>query len=73
MFLFLPAILAGYFLLPGLRARNLVLLAGSLFFYAWGELQYLLILLVSIAANTWFGTRISRSEGSSRRWNLAVA
>lgn len=73
MFLFLPAILAGYFLLPGLRARNSVLLVGSLFFYAWGELQYLLILLVSIAANTWFGGRISRSESASRRWNLAVA
>lgn len=70
LFLFLPAILAGYFLLPGLTARNLLLLAGSLFFYAWGEVQYVLILLVSIAANTYFGARIARSEGAARGWNL---
>lgn len=73
MFLFLPAVLAGYFLLPRLTLRNLLLLAASLFFYAWGELQYVAILLVSIAANTVFGTRIHRSRGRMRKWNLAIA
>jgi len=72
LFLFLPAILAGYFLLPSLAARNLLLLAGSLFFYAWGEVQYVLILLASIAANTYFGSRIARSAGAARNWNLAA-
>lgn len=72
LFLFLPAILAGYFLLPTTAARNLLLLAGSLFFYAWGEVHYVLILLISIAANTYFGSRISRSEGAVRNWNLAA-
>ncbi len=72
LFLFLPAILAGYFLLPTLAARNLLLLAGSLFFYAWGEVHYVLILLASIAANTYFGVRISRSEGAARGWHLAA-
>lgn len=73
LFLFLPAVLAGYFLLPSLAARNLLLLSASLFFYAWGEVYYLLILLGSIAANTWLGIRISRSEGGRRNWNLALA
>ena len=73
LFLFLPAILAGYFLLPSLAARNFLLLTGSLLFYAWGEVHYVLILLASIAANTWFATRISRSEGPARRWNLTAA
>lgn len=72
LFLFLPAILAGYFLLPTLAARNLLLLAGSLCFYAWGELQFVLILLVSIAANAWFGLRIGASRGRARRLNLAA-
>ncbi|MDZ7841344.1 MAG: MBOAT family protein [Gammaproteobacteria bacterium] len=72
LFLFLPAILAGYFLLPTLAARNLLLLAGSLFFYAWGEVHYVLILLASIAVNTYIGVRISRSEGATRGWNLAA-
>jgi len=73
LFLFLPAILAGYFLLPTLAARNLLLLAASLFFYAWGEVLYVLILLASITANTWLGVRISRAAGSARRWNLGLA
>jgi len=73
LFLFLPAVLAGYFLLPSLAARNLLLLCASLFFYAWGEVFYLLILLVSIAANTWLGVRIDRSEGGARRCNLGLA
>ncbi|HSH41914.1 MAG TPA: MBOAT family O-acyltransferase, partial [Arenicellales bacterium] len=72
LFLFLPAILAGYFLLPTLAARNLLLLAGSLFFYAWGEVQYVLILLASIGVNTWFGARIAHSEGAARSWNLVL-
>jgi len=72
LFLFLPAVLAGYFLLPTLAARNLLLLAGSLFFYAWGELHYVLILIASIIANTFFGQRISRSVGAVRGWNLAA-
>jgi alginate O-acetyltransferase complex protein AlgI len=71
LFLFLPAVLAGYFLLPTLAARNMLLLAGSLFFYAWGEVQYVLILLASIVANTYIGSRISRCEGRARGWNLA--
>ena len=36
LFLFLPLVLA-YFLVPGLRLRNLWLLAFSIIFYAWGE------------------------------------
>lgn len=60
-------------MLPTLAARNLLLLAASLFFYAWGEVLYVLILLASITANTWLGVRISRAAGSARRWNLGLA
>ena len=40
LFAFLPAFLAVYFVMPRRAARNIVLLAFSLLFYAWGEPVY---------------------------------
>ncbi|MDD3154163.1 MAG: MBOAT family protein [Victivallaceae bacterium] len=48
--IFLPAVLLIYFLLPK-NGRNWLLLAASLFFYAWGEPEYLSIMLFSILLN----------------------
>ena len=53
LFVFLPLLLAAYYLLPA-RARawrNGVLLAFSLFFYAYGGPPFLLLMLLSIAVN----------------------
>lgn len=50
LFLFLPAVLLGYFLLRG-RARNYFLLFFNLLFYAYGEPAYLLLMLASILVN----------------------
>lgn len=36
----------------------MLLLLVSLFFYAWGEKVYVLLLLASIAANWWLGLRV---------------
>ena len=48
LFGFLPAVLAVYFLVPKRfrQARNLVLLAFSLFFYAVGEPKYIFVMLL---------------------------
>lgn len=54
LFLFLPAVLAINLALPP-RWRNLFLLAASLLFYAWGEVEYTAVMLVSIAMNYGFG------------------
>ncbi len=43
---FLPVILILYYVIPR-RFRNIVLLAGSLLFYAWGEPIYVLIMVFS--------------------------
>ena len=43
---FLPVVLMLYLICPG-KLRNLLLFATSLFFYAWGEPKYILILLFS--------------------------
>ncbi len=67
LFLFLPAVLLLYFLIPerfaGIRWRNGVLLAASLLFYAWGEPVYLLVMLFSVAMNYGFGLLAARAKG----------
>lgn len=47
---FLPSVLVLYYCL-GPKLRNTVLLLASLFFYAWGEPKFVLIMLLSIVAN----------------------
>ena len=54
LFLFLPLVLCLYLVL-GRWFRNLVLLTASLFFYAWGEQEVVLLMLTSIAGNYAFG------------------
>lgn len=46
LFYFLPIVLILYFVVKS-KYRNLVLLLASLFFYAWGEPQYIWIMLFS--------------------------
>lgn len=46
LFRFLPIFIILYFLVPG-RMKNVILLLGSLFFYAWGEPVYVLLMLFS--------------------------
>jgi len=59
LFGFLPIILTLYFLSPW-KAKNAILLTASLFFYAWGESFYVLVMIVSILSNHAFGIRIGR-------------
>ena len=47
LFLFLPICLIAYFLSPTLKIKNLVLLAFSIFFYAWGEPIWVFLLIFS--------------------------
>jgi alginate O-acetyltransferase complex protein AlgI len=67
LFLFLPVVLAVYFLLPGLRVRNCWLLLVSLLFYAWGEVGFILLLLVSTLVNFELGKWVERTEAIPRR------
>lgn len=57
LFLYFPIVLAVYFFLP-LKARNYWLLLASLFFYAWGEPVFVLIMLFSIGFNYLAALRI---------------
>lgn len=58
---FLPIVIIGYYLMPG-RGKNLFLLFASLFFYAWGEPVYVLLMLLSIFFNYCFGLLLAYSQ-----------
>ncbi len=53
LFLFLPTVLIVYYLLPR-SFRNGWLLVASLFFYAFGEPRFAVLMLVSVAINYFF-------------------
>lgn len=57
LFLFLPAVIIGYHVLKE-RWRIYFLLFASLLFYTWGEPWYILIMLLSISINYFFGLLI---------------
>ena len=75
LFLFLPLMLLGYYgpcrLLGrwSRPAQNLLLLAGSLLFYAWGEPWFVLVMMASILINYAFGLWVhaQKSRGKSTR------
>ena len=57
IFVFLPLVLFLYYI-SGKKLKNYVLLLASLFFYSWGGVSYLKILIVSIIINYIFGILI---------------
>lgn len=61
--IFLPAMLAGYYILPK-RVRNIWLLLGSLFFYGWNDPKYLPIILISILINFFAALIIARMSAT---------
>jgi alginate O-acetyltransferase complex protein AlgI len=73
LFFFLPIFLLAYFSLPNRPAyRNAALLVASLTFYAWGELGYVALLIVSILTNFGFGLLVASPRDSVSRSALAL-
>jgi len=70
--LFLPVLYIFYYGFRGDRARNLVLTAASLFFYAWGEPVWIAAMLLSVAVNYVCALMIDRSESIVVRKTLLV-
>ena len=50
IFQFLPVFFITYYIIP-IRFRNLLLFIASLFFYAWGEPRFVILILISILIN----------------------
>lgn len=72
LFLFLPAVLAVYFLCRGTTARNAVLCVFSLVFYAWGEPVYILLMLASILLNYCVGLVLGKTAKKGARRALMI-
>ena len=68
LFAFLPAVVIGYFTIARLSAvaANVFLGAASVFFYAWWRLDFVWILLASVAVNYVFGHKLSRDAAAGR-------
>ena len=60
LYAFLPVCLLLYFLVPGLKGKNIVLLCASLVFYAWGEPVYVFLMLAVAALNWGFGLLLEK-------------
>lgn len=67
LFMFLPITLAVYYLVSP-KLRNMVMLIASLFFYAWGEPVYIILMILSISMNYFCGLDID-----GKRENPALA
>ena len=69
---FLPVVLVVYYVLPK-QLRNLWLLLASLFFYAWGEPRYILIMLFSTVFDYCNGRIIAYATEKGRHDTLGRA
>jgi alginate O-acetyltransferase complex protein AlgI len=67
LFYFLPAFLVVYAAAPGMTLKNLFLLLASLFFYAWGEPWFVLVLAGQIALNYGAALAIDAGDGPWRK------
>lgn len=72
LFMFLPGVLSVYFLLPK-KFRNAFLFFASLFFYAWGEPVYIVIMLVSTVFDYFNGLMLGHFEGQKKKQQAVVA
>lgn len=70
LFVFLPAVFLLDWLLPGIRAKNALLLIASLIFYAFGQPVYLPLLLLSVLLNYVCGRM---AAGKHARLGVALA
>jgi len=62
LFYFLPIVLILYAIAPKCL-KNAVLLLASLFFYAWGEPKYVILMIISIILGYVFGLLIEKYQG----------
>lgn len=73
LYFFLPVTLIVYYV-AGTKLRNLILLAASLIFYAWGEVGYVLLMLFSITVNWILGLLLEKAAARPKyRKNLLVS
>ena len=75
IFFFLPAVLVVYYALKKVSrtAQNVFLCLSSLFFYAWGEPRFVLVMMLSIFVNWTFGLLVDRYRDRHPLVNWLIA
>ena len=75
LYAFLPAVLFFYFVVlrKSRKAQNVFLLLASIFFYAWGEPTFVLVMIGSIIMNWLFGLLADKYRDDRIRGRLVIA
>ncbi|MCR5595313.1 MAG: MBOAT family protein [Lachnospiraceae bacterium] len=73
LFFFLPVTLAGYYIVPSLKWKNIWLLIASLFFYFWGGSAFFPVIIFSIVVNYLSGLLIYKTDGNVKRFFMIIA
>ncbi len=66
LFIFLPLNLILYFAIPNIKAKNAVLIAFSLIFYAWGEPVWVILLILTAFLDYNNAKQIEKYRGTKR-------
>lgn len=74
LYLFLPIVLFFNFIVfkKSRLLQNIFLLFASLFFYAWGEPKFVLVMIASIIINWFFGLMVSKKRDNKRISKLLI-
>jgi len=74
IFVFLPAVIFVYYVIlkKSRKLQNVFLCFASLFFYAWGEPKFVLVMLLSIIMNWIFGILVDKYRNSSAKAKIII-
>ena len=67
LYYFLPCVFLAYFVVPQ-KLKNIILLLASLFFYAWGEPVYVLLMLFLVLICYYAGIMIEKASERQQRF-----
>ena len=75
LYLFLPIVLFFNFVVfkKSRLLQNIFLLFASLFFYAWGEPKFVLVIIASIITNWFFGLMVNKMRDNKKTTRLLIA
>lgn len=73
LFFFFPIAIGLYYLVPGIKLKNLVLFLSSLVFYAWGEPIYVVIMIISTLNDYWHSMWIHHARKRGEKEIAVVA
>jgi D-alanyl-lipoteichoic acid acyltransferase DltB (MBOAT superfamily) len=71
--LFLPLVLAAYWVIPRYRRQNLLLVVASYVFYGWWDYRFLGLILISTGADYLLARGIGKTEAQERRRMFLVS